>query len=160
MRIHRVFATAIVFLIATSFASSALAFEGKVYGKPLTGTEITEIAYLLEHGDKLVGKTVRVQGLVNGVCEKRGCWMSIASTKEEFKEIRIKVEDGVIVFPVKAKGSQAIAEGVLSKIEMTLEQTVQYEKHHAEEHGEDFDPASVTEPLTYFQIQGSGAVIR
>ncbi len=160
MRNQRVFATAFLFLLAVSFSLPTLAVEGKVYGKPLTGTETTEIGYLLEHGDKLVGKTVRVEGLVNGVCEKRGCWMTIASTKEEFKEIRIKVEDGVIVFPMKAKGRHATAEGVLAKIEMSLEQTVAYQKHHAEEHGEEFDAASVTEPLTYFQIQGSGAVIQ
>ena len=86
--------------------------------------------------------------------------MTLASDDEEFKEIRIKVVDGVIVFPLEAKGRRAIAEGEFVKIELTLEQTVAYRKHHAEEHGEEFDPSSVTEPLTYYQIKGTGAVIR
>ena len=86
--------------------------------------------------------------------------MTIASTKDASKEIRIKVEDGVIVFPAKAKGKHAIAEGVLGKIEMSLEQTVQYGKHLAEEQGKEFHSETVKEPLSYFQIQGSGAVIR
>jgi hypothetical protein len=135
------------------------AVEG-TYGKPLTGSDTVEISELLSHPDAYLDKVVRVEGLVTGVCEKRGCWMSLASDDEEFQEIRIKVDDGVIVFPLEAKGRRAIAEGVFTKIEMSLEQTVAYRKHHAEEHGEEFDPSSVTEPLVFYQIKGSGAVIR
>ena len=84
--------------------------------------------------------------------------MSFASDRE-FEELRIKVEDGVIVFPMEAKGKRAVAEGTFTKIEMTMEQTLAYFEHHAEEHGEEFDPASVTEPRTYYQIHATGAVI-
>ena len=84
--------------------------------------------------------------------------MSLASD-EEFEELRIKVDDGVIVFPIEAKGKRAIAEGVFNKIEMTLEQTLAYAKHHAEEHNEEYDPSTITEPRTYFQVKATGAVI-
>ena len=134
--------------------------EGKSYGEPLTGTDTIEVSELLSNPDDYLGQVVRVEGLVTGVCKKRGCWISIASEKEEFQEIRIKVDDGVIVFPMEAKGKHAIAEGILHKIEMTLEQTLKYRQHHAEEHGEEFDPSTVTEPMTYFQIKATGAVIR
>ena len=79
---------------------------------------------------------------------------------QEFQELRIKVDDGVIVFPIEAKGKRAIAEGQFSKIEMTMEETLAYRKHHAEEHNEEFDPGKVTEPMTYYQIKATGAVIR
>jgi hypothetical protein len=141
-------------------AVPALAGDEKSYGEPLTGTETVPIDVLLEDPEPYLGQVVRVEGLVTGVCEKRGCWMSLASDQKEFAEIRIKVDDGVIVFPMEAKGKHAIAEGVLTKIEMTMEQTLAYKKHHAEEHNEEFDPASVTEPLTFYQIKGTGAVIR
>ena len=134
--------------------------EGKVYGDALTGTETTKISQLLSHADEYLGKVVRVEGLVTGVCKKRGCWMTIASEEEEFQEIRIKVDDGVIVFPLEAKGKQAIAEGVFTKFELTLEQTVNYRAHHAEEQGKEFDRSTVTEPLVVYQIKGHGAVIR
>jgi hypothetical protein len=133
--------------------------DGKVYGEPLTGTETIEISELLGNPDPYLGKVVRVEGLVTDVCKKRGCWMSLAGD-EEFQEIRIKVDDGVIVFPMEAKGKRAVAEGVFTKIEMTLEQTIAYREHHAEEHGEEFDPSTVTEPLVYYQIRGTGAVVR
>ena len=134
--------------------------DGKLYGQPLSGTDTIEISVLLANPDDYLGQTVRVEGLVTGVCERRGCWMSLASDKEEFKELRVKVDDGVIVFPIEAKGRRATAEGVFGKIELTMEQTLNYRRHHAEEHGEEFDPTTVTEPLTYYQIKGTGAVIR
>jgi hypothetical protein len=147
-------------LLAALIVSPALALAGKSYGKPLTGSDTIEIGELLANPDQYMGKTVRVEGVITGVCEKRGCWMSLGSKGEDFQEIRIKVDDGVIVFPVEAKGKTAVAEGTLAKVEMTLEQTVAYKKHHAEEHGEEFDAAAVTEPLVYYQIKGTGAVIR
>jgi len=140
-------------------AGSIQAEDGKVYGEPLTGTDTIAISELLGNPEPYLGEVVRVEGLVTAVCEKRGCWMSLAGD-EEFQELRIKVDDGVIVFPMEAKGRKAVAEGVFTKIEMTLEQTIAYREHHAQEHGEEFDPSTVTEPMTFFQIRGTGAVIR
>ncbi len=84
--------------------------------------------------------------------------MTLASD-QEFEKVRVKAEDGVIVFPISARGKHAIAEGAFRKIEMTLEQTIAYAKHHAEEHNEEFDPASVTDPSVIYQINVSGALI-
>ncbi len=146
-------------LISLAVSSAVVAAEGKTYGKPLGGSDTTKISVLMAEPDEYLGKTVRVEGLITGVCEKRGCWMSLASD-EEFEELRIKVDDGVIVFPIEAKGKHAIAEGEFTKIEMTMEQTLAYKKHHAEEHNEEFDASSITEPLTYYQIKATGAVIQ
>ena len=84
--------------------------EGELYGKPLTGTDTVKISALMADPDKYVGQTVRVEGIITGVCEKRGCWMTLASDRE-FEDLRIKVDDGVIVFPLDAKGKRAVAEG-------------------------------------------------
>jgi hypothetical protein len=149
-------ALVMVFALASN---TVLARNAKTYGKALSTGKVVAIEHVLDHPDEFLGKTVKVEGLINGVCEKRGCWMTLASKSADFKEIRVKVEDGVMVFPVEAMGKMAVAEGKLVKIEMSLEQTVAYKQHHAEEHGEDFDPASVTEPLVYFQIDGIGAEI-
>ena len=36
---------------------------------------------------------------------------------------------------------------------MTEEQAIERAKHEAEEHGKEFDPNSVTGPVTYYQIK-------
>jgi len=148
-----------VFVAFALRASAGTAADsGKLYGKQLTVTDTVKISEVLANPGNYVGKTVRVEGTVTGVCEKRGCWMSLASDKE-LEELRIKVEDGVMVFPISAKGKRAIAEGVLEKIDMTMEQTVAYAKHEAEERNKTFDPAAIKEPLVYYQVRAEGAVI-
>ncbi|MBL7960769.1 DUF4920 domain-containing protein, partial [bacterium] len=85
-------------------------------------------------------------------------WMELASDAE-FQKIKIKVEDGEIIFPVTAKGKTARVEGVVESIELSKENALKYYEHQAEEKGGTFDPASVTGPVTIYQIRGTGAVI-
>lgn len=151
-RISRV---ALVLALALAVALPAAA---ATYGKGVTLKETTKISDLIANADKYVGKTVKVEGLITDVCAKRGCWMMIASDKE-FQSIRFKVEDGVIVIPMEAKGKKAVAEGTFAKIELTKEQALEHAKHMAEEQGKPFDPNSVTGPSTIYQLKGTGAVI-
>jgi len=99
-----------------------------------------------------------VEATVVNVCEMQGCWLELAS-EDEFEKIRIKVDDGVIVFPMSAKGLNACAEGIVEKIELTEEQAIELARHQAEEHGTEFDPSSLTGPTVTYQIKGIGAVI-
>jgi hypothetical protein len=132
--------------------------KGKVYGEGVSIEKVTKISDLLAEPDKYIGQKVAVEGRIVDVCKKRGCWMEIASDKE-FQTIRVKVNDGEIVFPLTAKGKPAKVEGILEKFELTKEQTIQRLKHHAEEQGEPFDSTSVTEGMNYYQLKGIGAVI-
>ncbi|KAA0256098.1 MAG: DUF4920 domain-containing protein [Acidobacteria bacterium] len=151
-RISRV---ALVLALALAVALPAAA---ATYGKGVTLKETTKISDIYANPDKYVGKAVKVEGTITDVCSKRGCWMLIGSDKE-FQTIRFKVEDGVIVIPMEAKGKKGVAEGTLKKIEMTKEEAIAYDKHIAEENGRTFDPKSVTGPRVLFQLQGTGAVI-
>jgi hypothetical protein len=65
----------------------------------------------------------------------------------------------VIVFPMSARGRRAVVEGVMEKIQLTEEEAREQARAHAEEMGEEFDPASVTGPQTIYQLKGLGAVI-
>lgn len=99
--------------LALTFALAAAAFAGgKPYGKALTLKEATPVSAILASPGAWNGKRVQVKGMIVDVCAKRGCWMELASD-QKFQSLRFKVEDGVIVFPVEAKGSQAVAEGVV-----------------------------------------------
>ena len=75
------------------------------------------------------------------------------------KTIRIQVKDGDIVFPKDSAGKIAIAEGVLTKQELTRDQVIAKAKHEAEEQGRKFDPKKVKQGATYYEIQGTGAII-
>lgn len=144
--------------VALLLGGSALADEALTYGEGVKTEESVAISTLLATPGPYVGKTVRVEGRVIGVCAKRGCWIELASD-EEFQSLIFKVDDGVITFPAGAKGKWAVAEGTFTKIELDLEQTRRYEAHQCQETGRDFDPTKVTEPKVLYRIQGSGALI-
>jgi len=159
--VRALFSLTLILLLIPALAlggDDAKAPEGKNYGKAMTDADIVPISRIMAKPDDFVGKTVKVSGRVISVCAKRGCWMELAGD-EEFQSMRIKVEDGVIVFPMDAIGHEAVAEGVFTKHDLTLEQTQAMAKHACEEKGEKFDPAQVTECAKVYQIAGLGAVI-
>lgn len=140
-------------------AARAGAGEEDVYGSGVQQTEPVPIAAILDDPEAYAGKTVRVEGTVTDVCPKRGCWFEMAGD-EPGQKMRFKVQDGVMVFPMSAKGKHAVAEGVVALQPLSMEQTRQYLEYQAREYGLDVDPDSVTEPMTIVRLDGTGARIR
>lgn len=148
---------ALMILVFAS-ATSLWAFEGDKFGKPLTLTELTMVSALEKAPEAFVGKRVLVSGTVVEVCSTRGCWMDIASDTA-FEKIQIKVTDGVIVFPMSAKGHTAYVEGVVEALRLSRKDALAYGRHKAREKGVSFDPATVTGPQTIYRVRALGAVI-
>ena len=148
------------FILALSLVVMLAPASGlaKTFGQPVSLSEETAVSSIIDNPDAYVGRKVKVSGLVIDVCSRRGCWVYLAGDRE-FEKIRIKVTDGEIVFPMEARGKQAVVEGVVESMELTKEQVIARRKHHAEETGEAFDPASVTSGETILRIRGLGAEI-
>ena len=137
--------------------AAAVQAQAQTYGAGVQVAEATPVARILADPDAYVGKKVRIEGKVTDVCPMAGCWMEL---DQEGKTIKVKVDDGVIVFPTTAKGQPAVAEGVVESIPMTKEKYVAWLAHLAEEKGEKFDPATVGDgPFRILQIKGTGARI-
>jgi hypothetical protein len=146
-------------MLAVSILSVAMCAAGeKKLGRPLTLERPVSVRDVLAKPESLVGKTVQVKGKVTEVCQMMGCWMALVDPVTQ-SLIRVKVNDGDIVFPKEAVGKMAVAEGKLAKLTLSREQAIARARHEAEEQGRAFDPKSVTGPVTFYQIQGSGAVI-
>jgi hypothetical protein len=89
-----------------------------------------------------------VEGVVTAVCEHMGCWMTLAAagaTGEKPATLRLKVEDGVIVFPVSSRGKTAIAEGVV--------EAVGGDDHHKAD-------AAAHAATASYQLKVTGAILR
>jgi hypothetical protein len=127
-------------------------------GGTLTLKEPVAVGKVVAAPEPYIGKTVQVKGKVTEVCEMMGCWMSLADI-DTGKLLRVKVNDGDMVFPKDSVGKSAIAEGKLVKIELSRDQAVAMAKHEAEEQGRKFNAASVKTGVTIYQIQGTGALI-
>ena len=126
-------------------------------GEPLSAGEPIPIKTLLSSPASYVDKTVQVKGKITEVCLMMGCWMMLHDGAGS--AVRIKVNDGEIVFPKDSPGREAIAEGKFVRFELSKEQAIAGAKHEAEEMGNKFDPSSVKGPQVVYQVQGSGAVL-
>jgi hypothetical protein len=139
-------------LLAAALLALALpvAAEETKLGAGVTLTEATPITALAERPQEFVGKTVRIDGVATAVCQEMGCWMAVAPEGSPTgPTVRLKVEDGVIVFPVSAKGKSVSAQGTFEAIASADA------KAAAGEHAKQDPKASAA-----YQIKATGAVIR
>jgi len=150
----------VMFAFTILLTVSLIAKDVTKYGKEITAKEKVKVSEILEKPDSFVGKKVLVEGTILNVCEKRGCWIELASDKE-FESIRVKVEDGVIVFPMEAKGQKALVEGeVVSFTVEADESECSGTDCKDEEKGKKEDCKSEKKHVkTVYQIQGIGAEI-
>jgi hypothetical protein len=133
---------------------SGVTRAAETFGAAPTVTDATPIAQLLAKPADFQGKTVRVEGIVTGVCTMMGCWMALAPVDApKGPAILIKVDDGVIVFPTSARGKRATAQGVVERIGTTAEG-----QEAAREHAEQAGGAKATSPATW-QIKATGAIV-
>jgi hypothetical protein len=146
--------------------------DSGTYGDGVTLAEAVPIDTLIANADDYVGQKVRVDGVITGVCKKRGCWMQVTNP-ESGNGVRIKVEDGVIVFPYTSMGHEAQAEGIFEAIKLTPEQIeARTAVAHGHEPGEACDKdategdgtgAGCDAPAVgeyVYMINGTGAVIK
>ena len=154
---YRKLSVCVVVLILTAVGVAVAGDGGTALGEPLQGATAVSLGDLLSKPEEFVGKSIRVEGRIDDVCSKAGCWVDIAD--DAAHKIRFKVQDGVIVFPTESKGKNVVAEGVFTKIEMTQDEAVSWAKHLAEERGEEFDAKTTEVVLAFYRIDGRGAVI-
>lgn len=148
----------LVVVCALAFLVPAVpAGEDVVYGEGLEqqGEPLT-VAELLSNAERYVDQRVKVKGKITDVCPKAGCWIDISDGD---RTLRFKVKDYQIVFEADTKGHGVIAEGVFTRSELSREDAERYARHIAEEKGEEFDPSTITGPMTVYRIDGTGAVL-
>jgi len=132
---------------------------GTEYGDGVRAGHSMAISELLADPESYVDKDVQVEGVIIDVCSKMGCWIEIAASEKSSDSIRLKVEDGVMVFPGEIQGRWAQARGRLHKMELTEVRARARAEHFAEEQGEEFDPETIQGPQTIYQIDGSGVMV-
>lgn len=118
-------------------------------------TDATPIATLYASPQKFVGQTIRIDGVVTAVCQEMGCWMALGDGADSEQTVRFKVDHGAgIVFPAKAKGRKASAEGVFERIGATDEDA----QNAAHEHTSTLARAS--DFARTYQIKVKGVILR
>lgn len=128
-----------------------------VFGEGVDMDKFVAMKQLLTTPNEFEGKIVTIEGTIDSVCDKKGCWMMLSSGDSR---LRVKVNDGEMVFPFNAKDKTAYATGKLEALIMSKEKAIAYLSHLAEDAGESFDPATVTGETTIYQLRPTGVVIK
>ena len=102
-------------------------------------------------------ESVKVRGTIDGVCQKKGCWMNIVSdTNPEAKSMFVKFKDYAFFMPLDASGSTAILKGRAYKEETSVDEL----RHYAEDEGQSAEEiAKITEPKVELKFMASGVII-
>lgn len=147
-------AAALAGMLVAAFPARA----AQVYGTAPDLAVSTPVSEIFARPADFVGKFVRVQGMIVDVCAARGCWLELGGDKPS-QTIRVKVQDGVIVFPLSARGKKASVQGKLEQLSMGAEEARRFREHQAAEKGVPFEPKTAAGPLSLFQIRPTGVLV-
>jgi hypothetical protein len=145
-------------LFITLILSTSVFTKELFFGEAVNEKAMVSISTLLENPEKYIDKEITISGTIVGVCTRRGCWADIASDAK-FEKLRIKVRDGDMVFPLLAKGRQAVATGTLQAIELSLEQTKSYKATLAKRRGETIATEDITVAMSIYQLAPIGVKV-
>jgi hypothetical protein len=131
----------------------------KNYGEPprMTDADNRSAADVLKDIPAFEGKSVRLTGVVTGVCKKKGCWIKMSSEGSPlnvFVHFTCPVEGRLI--PMEARGKPVIVEGKIKVKEISEADA----RHIAEEEGLSAEQVqAIAGPQKQIELEGPTALI-
>lgn len=147
------FSLMLCFSVAAS-AQPTPAVKGVKYGAGTTATGALEVNLLEEKlvtADKYKGK---VRGTVSKVCEKKGCWMTLA--QKDGEGIMIRFKDYKFFMPMDIVGKEVVLEGTAQRTTTSVEEL----RHYAEDAGKSKEEIEkITTPKTAIEFIATGVLV-
>ena len=147
-----------LFLTVSCKQESAVSADVIHFGEEIDETGAQSVAAVLNmlESDKEV--ETKMIGLVESVCQTKGCWMNLQDTDNPSDEqaFFVKFKDYGFFVPKDLSGSKVVVEGSAYKEETSVEEL----RHYAEDEGksqEEID--AITEPVEEFKFMASGVKI-
>jgi Domain of unknown function (DUF4920) len=102
--------------------------DREVYGAELQFKEETKLAEVLKDPKSFEGRKVRVSGVIDSVCQKRGCWIIL---KDGDARTQVKFQGYGFFVPFDVAGRKVSVEGVAKETEISEKMR----RHYAEDAG-------------------------
>ncbi len=136
------------------FACKSDVDTNKYYGAKITTDKAISYSAMLEKMGDRDSFPVKVSGTAREVCQKKGCWMTIADKDGE--EMFVQFEDYGFFMPFDIAGKDVVLDGYAYR-EVT---TVQELKHYASDAGESQEVIdAITEPEEELKFMAKGVVV-
>lgn len=91
-----------------------------IRGEALGESPALSLAEAMKSAEKFLGKSVVVEGVVDAVCQKKGCWMELIPQPGE-ASVRVTFKDYGFFVPMDCKGMLVRAEGVFEMKKLSKE---------------------------------------
>jgi hypothetical protein len=113
---------------------------------------ITELTTLMGEKKEL---NIKLEGEIDAVCQKKGCWMDIKTATGE--SMRVTFKDYAFFVPKDAAGKTAIMEGVAKIEETSIADLQEYAKDAGKSEAE---IAAITQPKQELVFEASGVILK
>ncbi len=126
------------------------------YGEHITVDGAISYDEMLSRMEGVDSMEVKVSGVVDAVCQAKGCWMNIASSEAGRDPLFVKFKDYGFFVPKDIAGRTVIMEGKVYR-ELT---PVDELRHYAEDEGKSEEYiASINEPKEELKFMASGVIL-
>jgi hypothetical protein len=113
---------------------------------------VAQVKSLLADKDSV---QVKLEGIVSGVCQKKGCWMQMPISEDE--NMFVKFKDYGFFVPFDAADKFAIIEGYAYVDTVSVADQIHYAKDAVMSEEE---IAEITEPSIEYTFMASGVILR
>jgi hypothetical protein len=107
---------------------------------------------------KLIGKDslkIKIEGKIEEVCQKKGCWMNVKVGEEQ--SMRIRFKDYGFFVPKDASGKTAVFDGIAYNDTIPVNEL----KHYAEDEGKSKEEIEkITKPEISVSFEARGVIIK
>lgn len=135
---------------------AASANGNQFFGEKITADDAMPYDFLLAKLESQDSMETKVKGKVSGVCQAKGCWMTIVSDEAGKPEMFVKFKDYGFFMPKDIAGREVVMRGKAYR-EMT---TVEELKHYAEDEGKSKEEIEkITEPEEELKFMADGVVL-
>ncbi len=144
----------IVAVILTIAAGNAQKAKGETFGEKINAKGAVSYDQMLE---ALQGKdsiAVKVMGTVEGVCQMKGCWMTITAPNKP--EMMVKFKDYGFFVPKDISGRKVVMQGFAYREVTPVDEL----RHYAEDAGKSKEEIEkITQPKEELKFMASGVLL-
>lgn len=154
----KLFLSVTIALSAVAFAQTdkiAEATKGQQYGAGVAESATFNVRTAdqlideLQKKDEL--KNVVIEAEVTGVCEKKGCWLTLKNSKNE--TLFVKMKDYAFFMPKSILGKKILLQADVTKKTTSVDE----QRHYAQDAKKSAEEiAKITKPKTEYRVLASG----
>lgn len=127
------------------------------YGTSFTPEGAVPVRAALAEPEAYVGQEVKLEGVVQEVCQMKGCWLTLDAGAGAYVRVHVaRTDSGDYAFtvPKEISGRRVVVQGLLEQQTLTADE----QRHLAEDAGAAPDSAAVV-PQPEYQITASGVLV-